>query len=107
MIKTLTVSAFIPGHLLMYAQKDTNNRQTPNILFCIADDASFHHFGAAGCTWVETPVFDKVASEGLFFNNCYTSNAKSAPSRASILTGRYSWQLKDGGNHITFHLKSQ
>lgn len=100
-IKTLTVSAFIPGHLLMHAGNDPENRQAPNILFCIADDASFHHFSMAGCTWVETPAFDRVASEGLFFNNCYTSNAKSAPSRASILTGRYSWQLKEGGNHIT------
>lgn len=100
-VKTLSISAFIPGHLVMCAQDNAGDKQAPNILFCIADDASFHHFGMAGCQWVETPAFDRVASEGLFFNNCYTSNAKSAPSRASILTGRYSWQLEEGGNHIT------
>lgn len=74
--------------------------ERPNILFCIADDASFHHFGANGCSWVSTPNFDRVARDGILFGNCYTPNAKSAPSRAIILTGRYSWQLGEAGNHI-------
>lgn len=72
----------------------------PNILFCIADDASFHHFSRAGCPWVSTPNFDRVANRGIFFERCYTPNAKSAPSRAILLTGRYSWQLGEAGNHI-------
>ncbi len=71
----------------------------PNILFCIADDATFHHFSKAGCQWVNTPNFDRVANNGIFFDGCYTPNAKSAPSRAVILTGRYSWQLAEAGNH--------
>lgn len=71
----------------------------PNILFCIADDASFYHFGKMGCKWINTPNFDRLANEGVFFQNCYTPNAKSAPSRACILTGRYSWMLHEGGNH--------
>ena len=74
--------------------------QRPNILFCIADDAAWLHFGAYGCGWVSTPVFDSVAARGVLFENCYTPNAKSAPSRASLLTGRYSWQLGEAGNHI-------
>jgi len=73
----------------------------PNVLFCLADDASFHHFSKSGCTFSSTPNFDRVANEGIVFNRCYTPNAKSAPSRAVILTGRYSWQLGEGGNHIT------
>ena len=75
-------------------------RQRPNILFCIADDASWLHFGAYGCRWVSTPAFDRVAARGVLFENCYTPNAKSAPSRASLLTGRYPWQLGAAGNHI-------
>ena len=74
--------------------------QRPNILFCIADDAAWLHFGAYGCGWVSTPIFDSVAARGILFENCYTPNAKSAPSRASLLTGRYSWQLGEAGNHI-------
>lgn len=72
----------------------------PNILFCIADDASFQHFSRSGCPWVSTPTFDRMADRGLFFERCYTPNAKSAPSRAILLTGRYSWQLGEAGNHI-------
>jgi len=71
----------------------------PNVLFCIADDASFPHMGAYGCSWVNTPGFDRVASEGLLFTRAYTPNAKCAPSRACILTGRNSWQLKEAANH--------
>lgn len=71
----------------------------PNILFAIADDASWKHFGAYGCNWVKTPGFDQVARNGILFNNAYTPNAKSAPSRACLLTGRNSWQLEEAANH--------
>ena len=71
----------------------------PNILFCIADDASFPHMGAYGCIWVKTPGFDRVAEGGILFTRCYTPNAKCAPSRSCILTGRNSWQLKEAANH--------
>ena len=76
--------------------------QRPNILFCIADDASYPHMGAYGTDWVKTPAFDRVAREGVLFTNAYTPNAKCAPSRASILTGRNSWQLKEAANHMPF-----
>ena len=71
----------------------------PNILFAIADDASWKHFGAYGCDWVKTPAFDRVAAQGILFTQAYTPNAKCAPSRASILTGRNSWQLEEAANH--------
>ncbi|MGY8769449.1 MAG: sulfatase family protein [Pirellulales bacterium] len=74
----------------------------PNILFAIADDWSFGHAGAYGCGWTNTPAFDRVAKEGLLFNRAYTPNAKCAPSRAIILTGRNSWQLEEAGNHMAF-----
>lgn len=74
----------------------------PNILFCISDDQSWKHAGAYGCDWVKTPAFDRVASDGLLFNRAYTPNAKCAPSRACILTGRNSWQLEEACNHWCF-----
>ncbi len=74
----------------------------PNILFAIADDASYPHMSAYGCSWVKTPAFDRVATEGLLFNNAYTPNAKCAPSRACILTGRNSWQLEEAANHVPY-----
>ncbi|MEM6689825.1 MAG: sulfatase [Planctomycetota bacterium] len=77
----------------------------PNILFCIADDASYPHMSAYGCEWVTTPGFDRVANEGLLFTRAYTPNAKCAPSRACILTGRHSWQLEEAANHWCFFPK--
>jgi len=71
----------------------------PNILIAIMDDATYAHMGAYGCDWVKTPAFDRIAEEGILFRNAYTPNAKCAPSRAAILTGRPSWQLEEAANH--------
>ncbi len=72
----------------------------PNILFAIADDWGFGHASDYGAKWVKTPSFDQVAKDGLLFTHAYTPNAKCAPSRACILTGRNSWQLKAAANHL-------
>lgn len=69
----------------------------PNILFCVADDAG--HFSAYGHRWVKTPNFDRVAHQGILFDNAFTCNSKSAPSRACMITGRNSWQLEEAANH--------
>jgi arylsulfatase A-like enzyme len=87
---------YLPG-LLQAAEPPPR----PNILFAIADDWS-PHAGAYGTRWVRTPHFDRVAKEGLLFMHAYTPNAKCAPSRACILTGRNSWQLKEAANHICY-----
>ena len=76
--------------------------ERPNILFAISDDQSWPHAGAYGTEWVKTPGFDRVAREGLLFHKAYTPNAKCAPSRAAILTGRPSWQLEEAANHMPF-----
>lgn len=74
----------------------------PNILFCIADDWSAGHSSADGCPWIKTPGFDEVARRGIRFTRCYTPNAKCAPSRSILLTGRHSWQLEAAANHVCF-----
>lgn len=71
----------------------------PNILFVIADDWG-RHAGAYGTQWVKTPAFDRVAREGVLFNNCFTSNPKCSPCRASLLTGRNSWQTEEAACHF-------
>jgi N-sulfoglucosamine sulfohydrolase len=69
----------------------------PNILICIADDAS--HMGDS-LKWLSTPAFNTIAAKGVRFINAFTPNAKCAPSRACLLTGRNSWQLKEAANHF-------
>ncbi len=81
------------------AADDDAERRPPNILFAIADDWGAHA-GAYGTPWVKTPGFDRVAREGVLFTRAYTPNAKCAPSRAIVLTGRHSWQLEAAGNHM-------
>jgi N-sulfoglucosamine sulfohydrolase len=71
----------------------------PNILFIIFDDWGWQHAGAYGSTFVKTPNFDRVAREGVLFKNAFTSNPKCSPCRATILTGRNSWQLKEAVSH--------
>ena len=71
----------------------------PNILFIIADDASRNSMGIYGSRYINTPNFDRVANEGILFTNAYSNNPKCAPARASILTGRYSWQLEEAVVH--------
>lgn len=66
----------------------------PNIIFILTDDmgfndVSFYNGGAADGT-LQTPHIDSLAREGVVFTNGYAANAICAPSRASILTGRYS-----------------
>ena len=76
----------------------TEQESRPNILFAIADDAS--HMSAYGHDFVNTPNFDRVAEMGILFKNAFTTNPKCAPSRASILTGRHTWQLEEAGDHF-------
>ena len=89
------------GHsAVQVAPSVTDDSQRPNVLLIVSDDQSYPYAGAYGCPWVRTPGFDRIASEGILFNRCYTPNAKSAPSRACMLTGRYSWELGALANHI-------
>lgn len=95
-ISLITLLLYIPI-LGMGQSSDKNN--SPNILFAIADDASYPHMGAYGTEWIETPAFDRVAEQGILFNRAYVPNPKCAPSRSIILTGRNSWQLEEAANH--------
>ena len=70
----------------------------PNILFCIADDASYAHFSANGDPVVKTPNFDRVAREGVRFTHSFCSSPSCTPSRSAVLTGRPFFQLEESGN---------
>jgi arylsulfatase A-like enzyme len=69
----------------------------PNILLAIADDWSWPHAGAYGDPTVKTPVFDRVAREGVLFTRAFAAAPSCTPSRAALLTGRYPHQLEEGG----------
>jgi arylsulfatase A-like enzyme len=90
------------GLFLLVVPDPLSAQERPNVLVAVADDASFPHFGAYGTEWVDTPAFDRVARDGLLFTRAFTPNAKCAPSRAAMLTGRNSWQLGAAANHWAY-----
>ncbi|WP_215224642.1 sulfatase family protein [Echinicola shivajiensis] len=79
--------------------------KSPNILFVISDDQSFSHTSFSGSSFVDTPAFDRIASEGVYFAHCIAGSPGCAPSRSSIVTGRYPWQNEQSGQHASSWLK--
>lgn len=97
----LSRRSFLAASAAAAAPALAQRAKRPNILFVIADDWGHGHAGAYGAKWVNTPNFDRVAREGVLFSNAFTSNPKCSPCRATILTGRNSWQLKEAINHYS------
>jgi arylsulfatase A-like enzyme len=62
----------------------------PNILFIMSDDHAAHAIGAYGSRINETPRLDRLAREGVRFDRVFAVNSICTPSRAAILTGKYS-----------------
>ena len=69
-------------------------RRPPNVVLIVADDLGFnditHYGGGLAGGKVPTPNIDSIARGGVEFRNGYSGNATCAPSRAAIMTGRYS-----------------
>ena len=61
----------------------------PNFIFFITDDISWNDLGCYGNRKVKTPNLDKIAHEGVVFDNAYLTISSCSPSRCSIITGRY------------------
>ena len=64
--------------------------ERPNIIFIMTDDHTTQAMSCYGSRLIETPNMDRLANEGIRFDNCYATNALSGPSRACILTGKFS-----------------
>ncbi|NIB38601.1 sulfatase [Pseudomaricurvus alkylphenolicus] len=64
-------------------------KRLPNIVFILADDHRWDFLGAMGHPFVETPNIDRIAKEGVLFENAFVTSSLCSPSRASFLTGQY------------------
>ncbi len=89
-------------------QKPEEN-QKPNILFIMSDDHAQKAISAYDNSLIKTPNIDRIANEGALFTNSFVTNSISAPSRATLLTGKHSHKngLKDNedtfdGEQLTF-----
>ena len=61
----------------------------PNILYILADDLGWCDLGVEGSDFYESPHIDRIANEGMRFTQGYAACQVCSPSRASILTGKY------------------
>ncbi|MFD0843776.1 sulfatase [Flaviramulus multivorans] len=83
------------------SQKKKNGDKKPNLIFYLADDQDVYDYGCYGNEKVKTPAVDRLAKEGMLFQNAFTGQAICAPSRSQLLTGKY--PLKNGcfANHTS------
>lgn len=90
------IRLFIVLQLLTF-QVLAQSTQRPNIVIIISDDHALSTIGAYGSKYGATPNIDRIAKEGAVFKNAFVNNSICAPSRASLLTGKYSHMngLKD------------
>jgi arylsulfatase A-like enzyme len=81
----------LPALLLMSAGLlAAEGEKRPNILFIMADDHAAHAISSYGSTINQTPQLDRLALQGMRFDRMFAVNSICTPSRATILTGKYS-----------------
>ncbi len=100
----MNYSSFIPVGLASLAilpscqnKKQTSRETSPNILFIVSEDNS-PFLGCYGDENAYTPNLDKLASEGVLYENAFACAPVSAPSRSTIITGMYASSL--GTHHM-------
>ncbi|MGN6437006.1 MAG: sulfatase family protein [Agriterribacter sp.] len=76
--------------LFLLTTLHTVAQKRPNILVIVSDDHAFQAISAYGNRFTQTPSIDRIAREGVLFKRSYVTNSICGPSRAVLLTGRYS-----------------
>ncbi len=81
---------FLPGLVTCLLACGQGPADRPNILFIMTDDHAAHAISAYGGKINRTPHLDQLAKEGVRLDRCFVTNSICTPSRAAILTGKYS-----------------
>ena len=71
-------------------------KEQPNIIFILADDLGHADLGVYGQTDYKTPNLDKLAAQGIRFNQAYANSAVCSATRFALITGRYQYRLRGG-----------
>ena len=80
----------LPALALLVCVSLASAAERPNILFIFSDDHAYQALSCYGSKINETPNLDRIAKEGMRFENCFVTNSICGPCRAVILTGKYS-----------------
>lgn len=84
------------------SDKNTTRDNTPNIIFIMSDDHANKAISCYDGSLNQTPNIDRLAAEGMRFNNSFCTNAICGPSRAVMLTGKYSHMNGHIDNQVAF-----
>lgn len=87
----LTFLLFLPlsFHTALIAARHADSEKQPNIILVFIDDMGWGDFSCFGNTEAETPHVDRLASEGIAFEQFYVNSPICSPSRVAISTGQY------------------
>ncbi len=99
--------SFALGGCLEEAEQVKEVGGRPNIIFIMSDDHAAQAMNCYGSKINKTPNLDRLAKEGMLFENCFCTNSICAPSRAVILTGKYSHINGVVDNRVEFDGRQQ
>jgi arylsulfatase A-like enzyme len=89
-MKRNLITALITLFICVSCGNPPQEKQTqPNFIVFIADDAAWNDCGPYGNMKIKTPNINRLAEEGVVFDNAFLTTSSCSPSRCSILTGRY------------------
>jgi arylsulfatase A-like enzyme len=88
--RVLVCSLLLLGSFAVATRASAQASQRPNIIFIMSDDHAAHAISAYGSVVNKTPNLDRLAGQGMRFNCCFAVNSICTPSRATIITGKYS-----------------
>ena len=78
------------------------DKKPPNIIFIMSDDHAYQAISCYDSSLNQTPNIDRLAKEGVRFRNSFCTNSICGPSRAVLLTGKYSHINGHIDNNVTF-----
>ncbi|MBN2861930.1 MAG: arylsulfatase [Bacteroidales bacterium] len=98
--KTRLILGLVPAIAVSCNSRQGEKTQTdkPNVILVLVDDMGYGDLSCFGQEKYCTPALDRMASEGIRFNNFYCGSTVSAPSRASLLTGMHTGHTSVRGN---------
>lgn len=97
------ITAFLTSSIAFPQHTQAQTEQKPmNILYIMSDDHSYQTISAYDQRYTKTPNIDRLANEGVLFENSFVANSISGPSRACLLTGKHSHKNGFTNNSTSF-----
>ena len=102
-LKHIVYVALISGLFISCTNEQSEDRvSAPNIVFIMSDDHAYQAISAYSSQLIHTPNIDLIADQGMKFSRTFVTNSICAPSRAVILTGKFSHLNGITGNDAAF-----